>query len=48
MTRGDVMEWLVEQAPIEAAQKAATLRWAMIGGIAGILAVVAGGLALLK
>lgn len=40
MNRGDVMDWLVEQATIEAAQKAATLRWAMIGGVAGILAII--------
>ena len=32
VTRGDVEDWLVEKSHVEAAQQAATLRWAVIGG----------------
>jgi hypothetical protein len=38
--RGDVEDWLSKQAQFEAGQQAATLRWAMIAGWAGIIGVI--------
>ena len=44
VTRGDVEDWLVEKSHVEAAQQAATLRWAVIGGrwaiVGGCAAIV--------
>ena len=34
--RGDVEDWLAEMARLEAEQRAATLRWAKIAGLASI------------
>ena len=40
ITRGDIEDWLIEKARIEATQQAATLRWAMIAGWAGIISAI--------
>jgi hypothetical protein len=40
ITRGDIEDWLIGKTRIEAAQQAATLRWAMIAGWAGIASVI--------
>lgn len=42
MTRGDVEDWLAEQAIKEAALALSTLRWAKIAGWAGIAGAVLG------
>ena len=39
MTRGDVEDWLAEQAQAEAAMAQGTLRWAKIAGIMSIISV---------
>jgi len=36
MLRGDVEDWLADMARLEAEQRAATLRWAKIAGLASI------------
>jgi hypothetical protein len=36
----DIEDWLIEKARIEATQQAATLRWAMIAGWAGIISAI--------
>lgn len=45
--RGDVEEWLAEQAHREDEQQVEILRWAKIAGWAGIAAAIIGALALL-
>lgn len=45
--RGNVEEWLAEQARREDGQQAQILRWAKIAGWAGIAAAIVGALALL-
>lgn len=42
MTRGDVEDWLAEQAIEEAAMARSTLRWAKIAGWAGIAGAALG------
>jgi hypothetical protein len=40
LDRGDVEDWLADKAAEDGRQRAATLRWAVIAGIAGIVAAV--------
>jgi hypothetical protein len=46
ITRGDVEDWLSQQAQLEASQQRATLRWAVIAGCAGLASVILAGVSI--